>query len=393
MALKHTTGALGRASGHQHQQSRRNPLRTRVPGRPAAAKSMRAVQPLSAQQPHRPAGQPAAAPLLPCSPCRAPRRAAVAASASSSATPIPPPTAAPGKTTLAFVGIGIMGLAMCQNLLRAGYDVVVWNRTPERCEPLKAAGARVAATARDAAAAADLTFGMLADPQAALEVATGPGGVAAGMSPGKGYVDVSTVDVATSRQVAQAVRARGGMFLEAPVSGSKGPAEQGALIFLAAGDAALYEAAAPALDVMGKARFYLGGAKDGEPGNGAIMKLVINQIMGGVLVAFAEGLSLAKEAGLSEKEVLEVAALGAIANPMMALKGPAMVERRYPTAFPLKHSQKDLRLSLELARELGLGEESRRVAEAAYAAHVRASAEFGRAEEDFSAVMEAVLKR
>ena len=243
---------------------------------------------------------------------------------------------------------------------------------------------------------------MLADPAAALAVAQGPEGVAAGLSPGKGYVDVSTVDVATSRAVAGAVRASGALFLEAPVSGSKGPAEQGQLIFLTAGDEQLYHACSPALDVMGKAKFYLGGGgkggggggggKEGEVGNGAIMKLVINQIMGGVLVAFAEGMNLASAAGLDEKQVLEVASLGAIANPMMALKGAAMVERRYPTAFPLKHSEKDLRLALALAKELGLGEEGTGVVKAAYAAHQRASA-MGKGDDDFSAVMEAVLKK
>jgi glyoxylate/succinic semialdehyde reductase len=292
---------------------------------------------------------------------------------------------------LAFVGIGIMGLAMTRNLLKAGYDVVVWNRSPERCDPLVAEGARRASTPAEAAAAADITFAMLSDPPAALAVATGPQGIAAGMSPGKGYVDVSTVDAATSRAVAAAVRAKGGLFLEAPVSGSKGPAENGQLIFLTAGDEALFEACSPALDVMGKAKFFLGGKGDGAVGNGAYMKLVINQIMGNMMVALAEGLSLAKETGLSEAQVLEVASLGAIANPMFALKGPAMVERRYPTAFPLKHQQKDLRLALELAKEAGL---ELGVSEAAHDAYKRASAaDAKRGDDDFSAVLEAVLKK
>jgi glyoxylate/succinic semialdehyde reductase len=283
-----------------------------------------------------------------------------------------------------------MGLAMATNLLKAGYDVVVWNRSPERCAPLVAAGARLAATAREAAAEADVTFGMLSDPRAALAVATGPDGVAAGMAPGKGYVDASTVDAGTSRAVAAAVRARGGLFLEAPVSGSKGPAEQGALIFLAAGDAALFAACGPALGVMGKASFYLGGEGDGAVGAGAHMKLVVNAIMGSTMAALAEGLALAGAAGLSEARVLEVASLGAIACPMFALKGPAMVERRYPPAFPLKHQQKDLRLALELAQAAGL---ELGVARAAHGAYARAAAADGKglADADFSAVLEAVL--
>jgi glyoxylate/succinic semialdehyde reductase len=324
-----------------------------------------------------------------CAPLTAAAAAAAdGAPASSSSCAVP--TATPGKTTLAFVGIGIMGLAMTTNLLKAGYDVVVWNRSPERCAPLVALGAKLAASAADAARRADVTFGMLSDPPAALAVGSaGPDSVAAGMSPGKGYVDVSTVDAQTSKAVAQAVRARGGLFLEAPVSGSKGPAEQGQLFFLTADDAQLFAAASPALDVMGKAKFYLGGADDGQVGAGAAMKLVINQVMGAQLAAFAEGLALAKAAGLSQEDVLQVASLGAIACPMFALKGPGMVKRSYPTAFPLKHQQKDLRLSLELAQEVGLGGKMG-VAAAAYASYCGA-ADKGHGDDDFSAVMEHVL--
>jgi len=334
-----------------------------------------------------------------------PRPSAVCAAAAAAAAPVPAdaavpsalgavPLAAPGKTTLAFVGIGIMGHAMAANLLKAGYDVVVWNRSPERCQPLVDAGARLAATPADAARTASIVFGMLADPPAALAVATGPEGVAAGMSPGKGYVDASTVDAATSAAVAAAVRAAGGLFLEAPVSGSKGPAEQGQLVFLTAGDAALFAASAPALEVMGKASLYLGGAADGAVGAGAAMKLVVNQIMGTTMAALAEGLALASACGLAQGDVLRVASLGAVACPMFALKGPAMAERRYaPAAFPLKHQLKDLRLSLEQGAALGLGGAGgggQGVAEAALAAFARAE-ELGRGDDDFSAVLEAVL--
>lgn len=119
-------------------------------------------------------------------------------------------------------------------------------------------GATKAATPAALAEQCDVVFAMVSDPQAALEVATGPDGVAAGLSPGKGYVDASTVDAATSRAIHAAVKAKGGLFLEAPVSGSKGPAENGQLIFLTGGDQQLFDYVQHPLSVMGKASLFLG---------------------------------------------------------------------------------------------------------------------------------------
>ncbi|EFJ53105.1 6-phosphogluconate dehydrogenase [Volvox carteri f. nagariensis] len=289
--------------------------------------------------------------------------------------------AAPGKTVLGFVGIGIMGLAMTRNLIKAGYEVVVWNRNPEKCKPLEQEGARVASSPRDVVSAATYTFAMLSDPEAALDVALRPDGVVAGISPGKGYIDVSTVDAATSRTIAAAVRSAGGGFLEAPVSGSKGPAEQGKLIFLTAGDEDLFAAVSAPLDVMGKAKFFLG-----PEGAGAHMKLVVNMVMGAMMTSFAEGLALADKVGLKHQDVIDVVALGAIAAPMFALKGPAMAARSYNPAFPLKHQQKDMRLALALGDEVA---QPLPMAAAANSLYIAARRQ-GLGDMDFSAVMEAV---
>lgn len=290
-------------------------------------------------------------------------------------------TAEPADSKIGFVGLGIMGYAMALNLIKAGYSVTVWNRSPEKCDDLAAGGAQVASTPAEVAATCDITIAMLADPQACLDVAFGENGIAAGMSAGKGYVDVSTVDAATAARVAEAVRAKGALFLEAPVSGSKGPAEQGQLVFLTAGDEELFHAAAPLLDIMGKASFFLG-----EVGAGARMKLVVNMVMGSMMSALAEGITLAESSGLEEEKLIEILGLGAMACPMFALKGPAMVEKRYPTAFPLKHQQKDLRLALELAEEVG------QQVPVAVAANKEFEAAMGQGlgDADFSAVLEAV---
>jgi len=292
------------------------------------------------------------------------------------------PPAQPGQTSLGFAGIGIMGLAMTRNLLKAGYEVHVWNRDAAKSAPLVAEGAQAAGSPKELAAAAVYTFAMLSDPEAAEAVAMGPHGIVAGLSSGKGYVDVSTVDVATSQRIASAVRATGAAYVEAPVSGSKKPAEDGKLIFLAAGDKELFDAAQHPLSVMGKASFYLG-----EVGMGAKMKLVVNMIMGSMMVAFAEGLSLASKSGLEEKDVVEVLGLGAIAAPMFAMKGPSMLAGSFSPAFPLKHQQKDLRLALALGEEVS---QPMPVAAAANATYLEGMHQ-GMGDLDFSAVMAVVL--
>jgi len=247
-----------------------------------------------------------------------------------------------------YIGMGIMGSAMAKNLLSAGHQVAIWNRTPDtaNCQELLEAGATMAESAAAAVAQSDVCFACLSDPAAALAVVFGAGGVLEGVA-GKDYVDMSTVDEATSQRIAEAVAAKGGRFLEAPVSGSKKPAIDGTLIILAAGDRALYDKALPALDIMGKKSLFLG-----DVGSGARMKLVVNMIMGSMVTAFSEGLSLAGKAGLSQEQVLEVLDLGAMANGLFKLKGPQMMRRSFPPAFPLKHQQKDMRLALALGDDL-----------------------------------------
>jgi 3-hydroxyisobutyrate dehydrogenase-like beta-hydroxyacid dehydrogenase len=286
---------------------------------------------------------------------------------------------------LGFVGLGIMGRPMALNLLRGGHELTVWNRTTAACGPLREAGAAVAPSPAAVAAAADITFAMLADPAAALAVACGPGGIHEGLGTGGGYVDMSTVDAVTSARIAAAVAARGGRFLEAPVSGSRQPAEQGTLVILAAGDAGLYDEAAPALDLLGKKRLYLG-----EVGNGARMKLVVNMVMGGMMTAFCEGLTLARATGLAPADVLEVLDAGAIANPMFRGKGPRMLAGDYAVAFPLKHMSKDLRLARALAAAAGVELPVSAAADDSFARALGAGDGAGDGDLDFSALLRTV---
>ncbi|MBA0560493.1 hypothetical protein Golob_017386 [Gossypium lobatum] len=242
-----------------------------------------------------------------------------------------------------FLGLGIMGKAMSMNLLKNGFKVTVWNRTLSKCDEVVAHGASVGETPAEVVKKCNITIAILSDPAAALSVVFDKDGVLDQICSGKGYIDMSTVDPETSCKISEAIALKGGHFLEAPVSGSKQPAETGQLVILAAGDKALYEEAVPAFDVLGKKSYFLGPV-----GNGAKMKLVVNMVMGSVMNAFSEGLTLAERSGLNPHSLLDVLDLGGIANPMFRGKGPEMLKDNYSPAFPLKHQQKDMRLALAL---------------------------------------------
>ena len=250
---------------------------------------------------------------------------------------------------IGFVGLGIMGSAMAANLVKAGFKVTVWNRSSEKCRVLAAAGARTADSPRAVAETSDILFAMMATPAAVEAVRDGADGIIAGLRPGTGYVDMSTVDAETSLESARMAHQAGALFLEAPVAGSRKPAEDATLTIMAAGDRRLYDSALPALEKMGRKILYLG-----ETGNAARMKLANNLVMGGMLVALCEGLALASRSGLDTAQLLEVLDSGAVSNPMFRLKGPQIAANsEFPAAFPLKHMQKDLRLALRLAEEIG----------------------------------------
>ncbi|MCX7983170.1 MAG: NAD(P)-dependent oxidoreductase [Syntrophales bacterium] len=247
-----------------------------------------------------------------------------------------------------FIGAGIMGRPMAANLLKGGLELYVWNRTRDKCNDLIAAGAKWGESPAFLARECDVTFSMLADPAASVDVCFGLDGVVTGIGEGRGYIEMSTIDPGTARRIADAVTKAGGRFLEAPVSGSKKPAEEGTLIIMAAGDRSLYDEVEKAFGMMGKMSLYLG-----EVGRGAQMKLCVNLVMGGMMAAFCEGLALASRIGLDLRDMLNILDAGAMSNPMFRMKGGLVLSNDFPVAFPLKHMQKDLRLALLLADEAG----------------------------------------
>lgn len=282
---------------------------------------------------------------------------------------------------IGFLGLGIMGNAMAKNLVKAGFEVTVWNRSQDKCAELAALGAAVAATPAQVTSSCEITFAMLADPAAAHAVCFGPAGALEGIGAGRGYVDMSTVDADTAQEIGKAITERGGRFVEAPVSGSKKPAEDGTLIILAAGERELFDQALPYFEKMGKKTLFLG-----EVGRGAQMKLIVNMTMGGMMTIFCEALALTEKAGLSSSDLLDVLDSGALANPMFKLKGAQMLQGSFAPAFPLKHMQKDLRLAIALGDALGQPLFS---AAAANEQFKKAKAQ-GLSDQDFCAVFRAV---
>lgn len=290
---------------------------------------------------------------------------------------------------IGFIGLGVMGLPMAANLVeKHGADLVVWNRTRSRCDELaslvRAGAVRTVSEPADVVAACDVTFSMLSTPDASRAVLhDGPGAALGALRPGTGFVDCSTLTVADMEKNEAAAKARGAAFLEAPVSGSKGPAEQGTLLFLCGGDRTLFDSVEGPLSVMGKRSHFLG-----DVGAGTRMKLVVNSIMGAMLAALAEGVALTEATGLDVDDLLEVLAGGAMANPMFKLKGPNMDARKkkYDTNFPLEHALKDMHFAQRLGDEKGV---QMPVAASATSLYERAK-DMGLGREDFAAVMESV---
>lgn len=228
----------------------------------------------------------------------------------------------------------------------------------------------------------------LSTPEASAAVFDAETGILAGVSEGKSIVDCATLAEADMKRMDAAVVAKGGRFLEAPVSGSKAPAAMGVLIFLCAGSKSLFdEIVDNGLNVMGKASHYFGA----EVGFGTRAKLVVNSLMGTMVAAFGEGLALAENVGLDPTTIIEVISQGAITSPVYGLKGPKMIVKNHAPNFPLKHAHKDMKLACDMAKEAGVEFSVMSSAEGLFA-RARADQELDVADQDFSAVFEIIHK-
>ncbi len=250
---------------------------------------------------------------------------------------------------LGFIGLGIMGGGMASNLLRAGHDVRVWNRTAGRMNDLVKIGASTATNPADLTAKCDVIFVCVSDTPDVEEVVLGQNGIIHSARPGLLVVDHSTISPHTTREIAANLNAREVHMLDAPVSGGSEGAANGTLSIMIGGDADQVERAMPYLQSMGKTITHVG-----EQGAGQMTKLV-NQILAvGNTLAMSEALLFAQAGGLDLEKALSAVSGGAAGSWILTARGPQILERDFRPGFTIDLQQKDLRLALEAADKLGV---------------------------------------
>lgn len=243
---------------------------------------------------------------------------------------------------VAFLGLGIMGQAMAANLVKAGNDVAVWNRTPGK----QVDGAQTAASPADAARDREVVWLCVSDTKAVEQVLFGPGGVEQSLASGMVIVDSSTISPSATRNFAQRVHARGVDYVDAPMTGSKIGAANASLIFMVGGLQPVLDKIKPLFDAMGKQVFRMG-----ETGKGQAAKLVMNLQIALIYEGFAEALTLAAKLGVEAATLIPLVQATMVKSGVVEYKAPFILNRDFTPNFPLRLMHKDIRLALDAARE------------------------------------------
>lgn len=244
-----------------------------------------------------------------------------------------------------FLGLGIMGGSMAANLVKAGHDVTVWNRSAGK----QVTGAKPAASPREAAAGAEVIWICVSDTAAVEEVLFGAEGAIESLAKGAIVVDSSTISPSASLKFAERIRQRGGDFLDAPVTGSKIGAAEGTLIFIVGGKAETIEKVRPLFNAMGKTVLHMG-----ENGKGLAAKLGMNLMIALIYQGFAEALTLATKLGVEERKLFSLIQSSMVRSGVVDYKMPFIEKRDFSANFPLRLMHKDIRLMLEAAKENGV---------------------------------------
>ncbi|MCP4416400.1 MAG: NAD(P)-dependent oxidoreductase [Chloroflexi bacterium] len=251
--------------------------------------------------------------------------------------------------TIGFVGLGLMGQGMVSNLLSAGFTVYIWNRTPSKMDSLIEAGAIAASSPADVATHADITIICVSDTADVEHVILQSNGVIFGVRAGSLVIDMSTISPDATRRLAAALAERSAHMLDAPISGGSEGAANGTLSIMVGGDAQQVARAMPAFQAMGKTITHVG-----EIGAGQTVKLV-NQILVVVtMLGVGEALLFAQAGGLDLHKTLEAVTQGAAGSWMLSYRGPQVIERDWRPGFAIDLQQKDMRLVLEAADQLGV---------------------------------------
>ena len=243
---------------------------------------------------------------------------------------------------VAFLGLGIMGQRMAANLIKAGHEVTVWNRTPRQVE-----GARQAATPAEAAQGAEVVWICVSDTEAVERVLFGPDGVESSLTSGMVVVDSSTISPSATVRFAERVRAKGADYADAPVTGSKVAAADGTLTFMVGASESLIAHLQPLFSAMGKAVVRMG-----DTGKGLAAKLAINLQVALIYEGFAEGLTLATKLGVSPERLIELVQTSMVRSGVVDYKAPFVLRQDFTPNFPLRLMRKDIGLMLEAAKEV-----------------------------------------
>src|ERR1700689_2533514 len=288
------------------------------------------------------------------------------------------------KPTVGLIGLGLMGGPMGQNLLRAGFPLVVWNRTKSKADELVREGAKLGADPREVAAQADVLITIVSDPAALEEVLFGARGAVEALRAGSTLIDSSTVSPDLARRIAAACGERGVDFLDAPVTGGTWGAKKGELVFMVGGKAEVLERVKPVLEAVGKKFFLLGPS-----GAGQTVKLAMNLLLALEVDALVESLALVTAAGVPGEKLIEVMQSSMGRAPLLDVKAPLILKNEFPASFPLRLMHKDMRLALELAKQQGVTLPAAAAAYGTYSAVKDASQD----DPDYSAVARFWSKR
>jgi len=280
-------------------------------------------------------------------------------------------------TKIGWIGLGLMGTPMAQQLVKAGYPVTVYNRNKDKEAALKELGAGTAITPAELIEQSDVIIIMVTDDKAINDIFHSDEGLLnAGVS-GKVIINMSTVSPAISKEIAMLCAAQGNAYLDAPVSGSVKQAETAQLVIMVGGDAAVFERVKSILEALGKSATLIG-----DVGAGNVAKLAINTLLGIHAQGLAEAVILAKQNGISPETLLNLLNNGALANPFMKIKGEAIMNGNYNAAFSLDNIVKDLKLAQDIGLSSPLGE-------AALKTYAAAQPQFGG--EDLIAVIKHIV--
>jgi 3-hydroxyisobutyrate dehydrogenase-like beta-hydroxyacid dehydrogenase len=249
---------------------------------------------------------------------------------------------------VAFAGMGIMGSPMSQNLVKAGHQVTVWNRTPAKCEPAKAAGAKVADSLPELARSGDTVFICVSDTPDVEEVIFGEAGLSGGLQAGQVVVDMSTISPEATEQFAARLAETDVEMLDAPVSGGQKGAVEGTLAIMCGGKQDVFQKVKPAFEAMGKNIVYCG-----PNGNGQRVKAVNQVICALNILAVCEGMLFAKRSGLDLETVHKVVSSGAAGSWLLSSLGPAMIEGDWDPGFMVRLQAKDMRIASRAMESVG----------------------------------------